>query len=144
MSRQNSVPGALTVGVVVELQRPDAEPATLEPSMVSTNDGVQPIAVDIPGVAGARLRATGMSVDQGVVRVELLGLGGGIGRTAMMAKGESLTYKELAITFDDFDLSDFDPEAGKINFGVVFTVEHGGQSFEVVPTYRVGWVASRR
>jgi hypothetical protein len=124
--------------VVVELQRPDAEPAVLEPSMVSTNDGVQPVAVDIPGVTGARLRATGMSVDQGVVRVEILGLGGGIARTEMMAKGETLTYKELAITFDEFDLSDFDPEAGQINFGVIFTVEHDGQSFEVVPTYRGG------
>jgi cytochrome c-type biogenesis protein CcmF len=138
MSRQNSVPGALTVGVVVEIERPGAEPAVLEPSMVSTNDGVQPIAVDIPDVPGGRLRATGMSVDQGVVRVELLGLGGGIARTAMMSKGETLTYKELAITFDDFDLSDFDPEAGKINFGVVFTVERDGQSFEVAPNYRGG------
>ncbi len=49
-----------------------------------------------------------------------------------------MAYKELAITFDDFDLSDFDPEAGKINFGVVFSVEHGGQSYEVVPTFRGG------
>jgi cytochrome c-type biogenesis protein CcmF len=138
LSRQNAVPGALTVGVVVELQRPGAETAMLEPSMVSTNDGVQPIAVDIPGLAGARLRATGMSVDQGVVRVELLGLGGGIGRTAVMSKGETLAYKELSITFDDFDMSDFDAEAGKINFGVVFNVEHEGQIYEVVPTYRSG------
>ena len=106
--------------------------------MVSTDDGVQPIAVEIPGVGGARIRATGMSVDQGVVRVELLGLGGGIGRTAVLTKGETLAYKELAVTFDDFDLSDFDPEAGKINFGVVFTVEHGGESYEVMPTYRGG------
>jgi hypothetical protein len=79
-----------------------------------------------------------MSVDQGVVRVELLGLGGGIGRTAVLSKGETLAYKELSITFDDFDLSDFDPEAGKINFGVVFSVEHEGRSIEVVPTYRGG------
>jgi cytochrome c-type biogenesis protein CcmF len=138
LTRQNAVPGALTVGVIVDLDRPDSEPVRLEPSMVSTNEGVQPIAVDIPGTPGATLRATGMSVDQGVVRVELLGLGGGIGRTAVLAKGESLSYGELAITFDDFDLSDFDPEAGKINFGVVFSVEHGGQSYEVVPSFRGG------
>ena len=138
LTKQNAVPGALTVGVVVEIERPGSEPVDLEPSMVSTDDGVQPVAVDIPGVAGAKIRATGMSVDQGVVRVELLGLGGGIARTEMLAKGETLSYKELAITFDDFDLSDFDPEAGKINFGVVFSVEHGGESYEVVPTYRGG------
>jgi cytochrome c-type biogenesis protein CcmF len=138
LSRQNAVPGALTVGVVVEVQRPDAPPATLEPSMVSTDDGVQAVAVEIPGVPGARLRATGMSVDQGQVRIELLGLGGGIGRTALMSKGDTVAYGDLAITFDDFDLSEFDPEAGKIDFGVVFSVEHGGESYEVVPVYKSG------
>ncbi len=138
MSKQNAVPGALTVGVVVDLERPDQETVTLEPSMVSTNDGVQTVAVDIPGVAGAKLRAVGMSVDQGVVRVEVVGLGGGVARTVVMSKGESLTYQGLEITFDDFDMSDFDPEAGKINFGAVFTVVNDGQSIEVVPTYKGG------
>jgi cytochrome c-type biogenesis protein CcmF len=138
MSRQNAVPGALTVGVVVGLERPGMETVDLEPSMVSTDEGVQPVAVDIPGLAGARLRATGMSVDRGEVRVEILGLGGGIGRTVVLAKGETLNYKGLDIVFDDFDMSDFDPEAGKINFGVVFNVQVDGQTIEVVPTYRGG------
>jgi cytochrome c-type biogenesis protein CcmF len=139
LARQNAVPGALTVGVVVELERPGSEPAQLEPSVISMNDGtVQAVAVDIPGVPGGRLRATGMSVDEGVVRVELLGLGGGIGRTAVLHKAETLAYEDLRITFDDFDLSDFDPEAGKINFGVVFQVEHDGRTVEVVPTLRGG------
>jgi len=138
MANQNAVPGALTVGVVVGLERPGMEPVVLEPSMVSTDEGVQPVAVDIPGMAGARLRATGMSVDQGVVRIEILGLGGGIGRTVVLAKGESLDYKGINIAFDDFDMSDFDPEAGKINFGVVFNVEVDGQTIEVIPTYRGG------
>jgi cytochrome c-type biogenesis protein CcmF len=138
MANQNAVPGALTVGVVVGLERPGMESVVLEPSMVSTDEGVQPVAVDIPGMAGARLRATGMSVDQGVVRVEILGLGGGIGRTVVLAKGEALDYKGISIVFDDFDMSDFDPEAGKINFGVVFNVEVDGQTIEVIPTYRGG------
>ena len=138
LSRQNAVPGALTVGVVVEVQRPGAEPAMLEPSLVSTEEGVQPVAVDIPGLPGGKLRATGMSVDQGVVRVEVLGLGGGIGRTAVMAKGDTLEYSGLTITFADFDLSDFDPEAGKINFGVVFNVQLDGRTVEVVPTFKGG------
>jgi cytochrome c-type biogenesis protein CcmF len=138
LSRQNAVPGALTVGVVIDLARPGAEPVELEPSLVSTNDGVQAVAVEIPGVPGAKLRATGMSVDQGVVRVELVGLGGGVGRTAVMSKSETLAYKDIAITFDDFDLSDFDPEAGRINFGVVFKVNVDGQIVEVVPTFRGG------
>jgi hypothetical protein len=138
LSRQNAVPGALTVGVVVKLERPGAAPVELEPSMVSTDEGVQPVAVDIPDLPGARIRATGMSVDQGVVRVEILGLGGGIGRTVVMAKGETVNYKGLNIAFDDFDMSDFDPEAGKINFGVVFNVAVDDETIEVVPTYRGG------
>ena len=52
-----------------------------------------------------------------------------------MAKGDTLEYSGLTITFADFDLSDFDPEAGKINFGVVFEVERGGERFEVVPRF---------
>jgi cytochrome c-type biogenesis protein CcmF len=138
LTRQNAVPGALTVGVVVMLERPGAAPVELEPSMVSTDEGVQPVAVDIPDVPGARLRTTGMSVDDGVVRVEILGLGGGMARTVVMAKGETLNYKDLKIAFDDFDLSDFDPEAGKINFGVVFAVDFDGQTIEVVPTFQGG------
>jgi cytochrome c-type biogenesis protein CcmF len=138
MSKQSAVQGALTVGVAVRLERPDHEPAVLEPTMISTDQGVQTIAVDIPGVPGGRLRATGMNVDSGLVRVELLGLGGGIGRTAVMHKGETLAYENLEITFSDFDLSDFDPEAGKINFGVVFSVKVDGTSIEVVPTFRGG------
>jgi cytochrome c-type biogenesis protein CcmF len=137
MSRQDAVPGALTVGVAVRLEMPDAEPVVLEPSVISMNDGsVQPVAVDIPGVPGGKLRATGMSVDQGAVRIELLGLSGGIGRTAVMHKNETLAYENLRITFADFDLSDFDPEAGKINFGVVFRVDHEGRTVEVTPTFR--------
>jgi cytochrome c-type biogenesis protein CcmF len=139
LSRQNAVPGALTVGVVVDVERPGEEVAKLEPSIISMSNGsVEPVAVDIPGVPGARLRATGMSVDQGMVRVGVLGLGGGIGRTAVMHKGETLAYENLKIKFDDFDMSEFDPEAGKIHFGVVFVVEHDGRSVEVVPTYKGG------
>jgi cytochrome c-type biogenesis protein CcmF len=139
LSRQNAVPGALTVGVVVEVEQPGEEPVQLEPSMISMSDGtVQSVAVDIPGTPGGRLRATGMSVDQGLVRVELLGLGGGIARTVVLQKGETLTYEGLGITFADFDLSDFDPDAGKINFGVVFEVTNGDRTVEVVPTFRGG------
>ena len=135
LERQGAVPGAFTVGVVVQLERPDGETITLEPSVVSSADGAQAFPVDIPWVPGARLRATGMSVDQGKVRVELLGLGGGIGRTKVMSKGDTLAYENLKITFDDFDLSEFDPDAGKIFFGAVFEVERDGQTFEVVPTF---------
>jgi cytochrome c-type biogenesis protein CcmF len=138
LSKQNTVPGALTIGVVVDLERPGHQTTTLEPTMISTDRGVQAIAVDIPDHPAARLRATGMNVDTGLIRVELLGLGGGVGRTAVLGKGETLAYENLEITFTGFDMSDFDPDAGRINFGVVFSVELDGQSIEVAPTYRGG------
>ena len=139
MSRQNAVPGALTIGMEIELERPGVAPVMLEPSLLSMSDGtVQAVPVDIPGVPGGKLRATGMSVDQGLIRVELLGLGGGVARTAVLHKGEVLTYEAMKIRFADFDLSDFDPDSGKINFGVVFEVERGGQTVEVVPRFAGG------
>ncbi len=138
MSKQGTVPGALTVGVAVRLERPGQETVVLEPTMISTDQGVQAIAVEIPGIPGARLQSTGMNVDSGMIRVEVLGLGGGIARTATMRKGETLAYENLKITFDDFDLSEFDPQAGKIHIGVVFDVELDGNHIEVVPTYRGG------
>jgi hypothetical protein len=135
LSRQNAVPGAITVGVVVDIDRPGADMATVEPSMLSTNEGLQAVPVDVPGVAGAQIRATGMSVDQGLVRVELLGLGGGFARTEMLTTGESLSYEGMTITLSEFDIAESDAEAGRIDFGVVFQVEHDGQVHEVVPTF---------
>ena len=139
LTRQSAVPGALTVGMVVEVRRPGNEPVRLEPSLISTGDGgVQPVAVDIPGVAGARLRVTGMNVDSGLIRVEILGLGGGVARTAVLEKGVSVAYQNLQITFSDFDMTDFDPEAGKIEFGLVFDVDREGTTTRVVSHFRDG------
>jgi len=138
LSSQNAIPGALTVGVVIELVRPGAdEPIQLQPSLVSSGDGVQAVAADIPGTPGGKLRVTAMNASDNLVQVELLGLGGGVGRTTIISKGEQLEYQGLKITFNDFDLSDFDPEVGKINFGVVFHVDRDGQIVEVVPEYRM-------
>jgi len=68
--------------------------------------------------------------------VELLGLGGGIGRTAVLHKGETLTYKDLEITFANVDLSGFDPDASQMSFGVVFEVVREGVTHTVVPRFR--------
>ncbi len=138
MANQSAVPGALTVGVVVRLERPGAEPVELEPSVVSADGGVQAVAVDIPGTDGGRLRVAGLNASAGQVQVELLGLSGGIARSVVLGKGETLAYGDLAITFRDFDLSDFDPEAGKINFDAVFEVEREGTVAEVRPSFRGG------
>jgi hypothetical protein len=55
-----------------------------------------------------------------------------------MSKGETLSYENLQIAFDDFDLSDFDPEAGRIHIGAVFQVTRDGETFEVEPTFKGG------
>jgi cytochrome c-type biogenesis protein CcmF len=64
---------------------------------------------------------------------------GGVAKTAVLHKGETLTYKGVALKFDDFDLSDFDPQAGKINIGAVFKVtDPSGKTGEAEPTYHGG------
>ena len=132
LSGQNAVPGALTVGMRVLLERPDAEPVTLTPSVISTGEGVQAVAVDIPGRPGAKLRVAGMNVDAGMIQAELLGLGGGVARTAVLAKDESLTYEGMRIHFAGFDMSGFDPEAGRIEFGVLLEVTGEAGTTELV------------
>ena len=138
MSKQNVVPGALTVGTIIELKRPGVEPVELEPTVISTSEGVQALPVAIPGTPAGKIRISGVNASSGMVEVQLLGLGGGVARSAVMHKGESLSYKDLKITFDDFDLSDFDPQAGRIHIGAVFEVEHNGKTVEVEPRFRGG------
>ncbi len=138
MSKQNAVPGALTVGTVIELRRPGAEPVELEPTVLSTSEGVQALPVAIPGTPAGKVRISGVNASAGMVEIQFMGLGGGVARSVVMHKGESLSYEDLKITFDDFDLSDFDPQAGRIHIGAVFEVEHGGKTVEVEPRFRGG------
>lgn len=138
LDAEHAIDSAMTVGVVVEIQRPGFEPVELKPTLISTEEGLKPVPVSIPDTPGGSLRAVGMAVDAGQVRVELTGLGGGIGRQAVLHKGETLAYQDLKITFDDFDLSDFDPEAGKINFGIVFLVEKDGVESEILVKHMQG------
>ncbi len=138
LSSQHAVPGAFTVGVRVRLERPGEEPVTLEPSVVSSDEGTTAIAAAIPGTHGAKLRVSGMNASAGMVRLELLGLGGGVARTAVLGKGESFAYGGMKVTFRGFDLSDFDPQAGRIHIGATFTVERGGRTAEVEAYFRGG------
>lgn len=135
LSGQHAVAGAVTVAVEVEIDRPGEKPIRVKPSIISTDQGVQAISVPIPGTAAGKARVSGMDASNGIVRIELLGLGGGVARTAVLHRGESLRYNDLAITFDDFDLSDFDPQAGKIHIGAVFNVEDGAKKYEVEPRF---------
>jgi cytochrome c-type biogenesis protein CcmF len=81
----------------------------------------------------------GVNASQGRVRLRLNGLGGGAAARANLRPGESLTYKDATLTFDGFDLSDFDPQAGRIHLGAVFTVRKYGQAdAEIIPRYLGG------
>lgn len=138
LSSQHAVPGAFTVGAVVTLERPDEKPVELEPSVVSSGGGATAVAVAIPGTSAGKIRIAGMNASVGMVRLELVGLGGGIAKSAFLKKGEALEYKGYTVRFQDFDLSDFDPEAGKIHIGVPFTVTHDGREMEVEAFFKGG------
>ncbi len=138
LSSQHAVPGAFTVGAVVTLERPGHEAVKLEPSVVSSGGEATAVSVPIPGTPGGRIRVSGMNASMGMVRLELLGLGGGVARTAFLSKGEALSYKGYTIRFRDFDMSDFDPEAGRIHIGVEFEVEHEGRKTAVEAFFRGG------
>jgi len=97
----------------------------------------EPVAV--PGVQGVTVAITGVNASAGRVRLALTGLGGGVAKRAVLHRGETLTYRNTKLTFDDFDLSNFDPEAGKINIGVVFKVtDPAGKIGEITPAYHGG------
>ncbi len=135
MSGEHSMGEPMDIGIVVKIQRPDQLPVIVTPHMAAAEEGMRRIPAAIPGTEGT-LHATAMAVDVGRVQVELHGLGGGIDFEQVLKIGEAVNYRGMNITFDGFDLSDFDPEAGKISFGAVFSVERDGESVEVVPQFR--------
>ena len=94
----------------------------LKPTLVSGPQGFQPQPIALPGGAGATVAIDSVNANSGRVRLTVSGLGSGVAKRASLHKGETLTYRGVTLTFDDFDLSDFDPQAGKINIGAVLKV----------------------
>jgi hypothetical protein len=94
--------------------------------------------VPLPGPPGAFVSIAGVDAGAGRIRLAVGGVGGGVARRASLHKGETLTYRGQTLTFDDFDLSDFDPQAGKIHIGAVFKVAGatGAGAGEVTAFYR--------
>lgn len=135
MEGRHAMGEAMDIGVAVEIRRPGEEAVVVTPRMLAADEGLRGLPADIPGAKGT-LHAIAMAVKAGQVQVELHGLGGGIGLDQVVKIGESVTYLGMGITFDGFDLSDFDPEAGKMSFGAVFSVERDGETIEVVPQLR--------
>jgi cytochrome c-type biogenesis protein CcmF len=109
------------------------------PFIRATDTGFVSEPVPLAGLAGAAVSITGVNAGTGRVRLAVSGVGGGVARRAVLHRGETLAYKGLVLKFDDFDLSDFDPQAGKINIGAVFKVtEKTGKTTEVEPFYHGG------
>jgi cytochrome c-type biogenesis protein CcmF len=98
----------------------------VRPTLTSGPQGLRPQAAPLPGDGGATVSVAGVNASAGRVRLEVSGVSSGVARRVSLRKGETLTYRGAALTFDDFDLSDFDPQAGKINIGVVLML--GGAS----------------
>jgi cytochrome c-type biogenesis protein CcmF len=106
------------------------------PYLSSSGAGFASEPVPLVGLNGAAISISGVNAGAGRVRLRVDGVGGGVAKRAVMHRGETLTYRGAALKFDDFDLSDFDPQAGKINIGVVFKVtDPSGKTSEAEPRY---------
>jgi cytochrome c-type biogenesis protein CcmF len=109
------------------------------PALVSGASGFEARAAALPGPAGASVSIAGVDAGAGRVRLTLQGVGGGgVAKRASLHKGEKLSYRGVSLTFDDFDLSDFDPQAGKIHIGAVFKVAGAppGAGSEITAYYK--------
>ena len=94
--------------------------------------------VPIPGFNGAMVTLSAMNANTGSVRLSITGFGAGVAKRATLHKGESFVYRGATLKFDDFDLSDFDPQAGKINIGAVLKVSGGAKDGEITPFFHGG------
>ena len=123
MSGGHQDTAALAIGATLAVSR-DGKTATVTPVLTSTAQGFESQPVAVPLASGATVRIDGVDASSHRVRLAFTGLApGGIAARATLRKGESLTYAGHTVIFDDFDLSDFDPETGKIHIGAVFKIK---------------------
>jgi cytochrome c-type biogenesis protein CcmF len=138
MSGGHTQGGPVSIGALLTVHH-GAEVQKVTPFITSTDAGFSSDPVPLTGVTGASIAISGVNASQRRVRLSIGGIGGGVSKRAVLHSGETLAYKGVAIKFDDFDLSDFDPQAGKINIGTVFQVtDKTGKTTEVEPFYHGG------
>ncbi len=139
MAANHADTGKLTIGAKLTIKGA-GRTQTLTPAMHATGPGefsAEPVA--IAGFDGASVALGGVNANSGHVHLTVAGFGGGgIAKRAVLRKGETLAYKNVSLTFDDFDLSDFDPEANKINIGAVLKVTGGEKPGEITPRFHGG------
>jgi cytochrome c-type biogenesis protein CcmF len=112
---------------------------SVTPIIRSTANGFASDQLAIAGMPGVSVQLTGINAGEGRVRLQFSGIGGGVAKRAELHPGDSMEYRGVKLTFDDFDLSDFDPQAGKINIGAVIKVAAPGKTVtEVEPRFKGG------
>ena len=139
MAANHADTGKLTIGARLTVKG-QAGTQTVTPAMHASGPGeftAEP--VEIAGFKGAAVALDGVNANSGHVRLRVTGFAhGGVAKSAVLHKGETLTYKGVTLAFDDFDLSDFDPEANKINIGAVLKVGGGPKPAEITPRFHGG------
>ncbi|MFI5142917.1 MAG: heme lyase CcmF/NrfE family subunit [Thermoanaerobaculales bacterium] len=138
MSGSHGADQQITIGARLSV-RHGADTQQVTPTIKSTANGFIADPVPINGVPGAAVQIAAVDAGSHRVRLSLAGVGGGIAKRAVLHKGDNLNYRGSTLAFDDFDLSDFDPQAGKINIGAVLKVVEGaGKGREAEPSFHGG------
>ncbi|MCS7181609.1 MAG: cytochrome c biogenesis protein CcsA [Thermoanaerobaculum sp.] len=128
----------LSIGAILEVVS-GGTTHTVTPRLISSPAGLSSQPVEVPGQPGVQLQLVGVNASVGRIRLHVHGIPSSVAKRAVLKPGQSLDYRGLSLTFDGFDLSDFDPEAGKINIGAVVKVrDQSGREFEVTPVVRNG------
>jgi cytochrome c-type biogenesis protein CcmF len=120
--------------------RHGATTQSVTPIIRSTPEGFVADPVALEGVTGAAVQIEAVEAASHRVRLSVSGIaGGGIAKRAVLHRGDHITYAGSTLDFDDFDLSEFDPTAGKINIGAVFKVIDGPKKgAEAEPSFHGG------
>ncbi len=138
MTGSHSEGRPVSIGANLTVRKGDAV-QKVTPFITSTDAGFSADPVPLNAVQGASIAIAAVNASSGRVRLSVGGVGGGVSKRAVLHGGESFTYKGEVIKFDDFDLSDFDPSAGKINIGTVFQVtDTHGKTTEAEPSFHQG------
>jgi cytochrome c-type biogenesis protein CcmF len=138
MSGSHGADQQITIGARLSV-RHGADTQQVTPTIKSTANGFVADPVSLNGVPGAAVQIAAVDAGSHRVRLSLAGVGGGIAKRAVLHKGDNVNYRGSTLAFDDFDLSDFDPQAGKINIGAVLKVVEGaGKGREAEPFFHGG------
>lgn len=128
----------LSIGARLEV-RAEGQNFTLVPRIVSKPTGLESRGVEVPGHPGVHIDLVGVNATAGRIRLRVSGIPSGVAKRALLKPGQSLSYRGLTLTFDTFDLSDFDPQAGRINIGAVLKVRTpDGNEVAVTPSVKAG------